>query len=571
MTRRTTRMSAGAAIFARLRALGATHVFGNSGTDFPPVIEGLARAAELGLPLPAPVIAPHEHAAMGMAHGAWLATGRLQAVMLHTNVGLANGIIGALNAWADQVPVIVMSGRTPGAEGGRFGARTVPIGWGQEMRDQHALIRECAKWDHELRFPEQIGPLLDRAAAIALSPPMGPVYLSLPREVLAEAFEFDADAPPSMAPAGLAAPAAEIERAAALFAAAERPAIFAQRGGGTAAGLAALARIAENWAAPVADWWAVEPGVPRDHPSWIGWAVGPALAAADAALVVDSLAPWSPDLHPAPQGLRVVQLGPDPLMARTPVRTHPSEASLATETGPGLVALEAALRPHLPGAAARIAARRPGLAAAHEAALAAARAMGEIAPGAPMTKGFVGARLAAALARRPGGDAALVLSELGAPYAPMGLAAPARWRQEPHAGGLGWSLPAALGAKLAEPARIVAATMGDGSFVFANPVACLQIAAAERLAPLVLVLNNAEWGAVRQSVLGMYPDGAAARANRMPFVSLAGAPDFAKLAEAGGAFGLRVAEATALDAALDSALDAAGAGRMALLDIAVAG
>ena len=187
-----TKMNAGGAIFARLKALGVTHVFANSGTDFPPVIEGLAQAAEAGIDLPEAVLAPHEHAAMGMAHGAWLATGRLQAVMLHTNVGLANGVIGALNAASDQVPVIIMSGRTPTVESGRFGARTVPIGWGQEMRDQHALIRECAKWDYELRFPEQIGPLLDRAAAIALSYPQGPVYLSLPREILSE--EIDAPA-----------------------------------------------------------------------------------------------------------------------------------------------------------------------------------------------------------------------------------------------------------------------------------------------------------------------------------------------------------------------------------------
>ncbi len=49
----------------------------------------------------------------------------------------------------------------------RFGARTVPIGWGQEMRDQAALVREACKWDYELRFPEQIGEVLDRGWAIA--------------------------------------------------------------------------------------------------------------------------------------------------------------------------------------------------------------------------------------------------------------------------------------------------------------------------------------------------------------------------------------------------------------------
>src|SRR5690606_5770036 len=119
-----------------------------------------------------------------MAHGYFLASGRAQAVMAHTNVGLANCALGAINAATERVPLLLFSGRTPTTEQGRFGARTVPIGWGQEMRDQAALVREATKWDYELRFPEQVPELVDRAWAIANSSPRGPVYLSLPREVL---------------------------------------------------------------------------------------------------------------------------------------------------------------------------------------------------------------------------------------------------------------------------------------------------------------------------------------------------------------------------------------------------
>lgn len=82
--------------------------------------------------------------------------------------------------------MILMSGRTPVIEKPRFDARTVPIDWGQEMFDQAALIRETCKWDYELRFPDQIGELLERGWAIANSIPYGPVYRSLPREVLGE-------------------------------------------------------------------------------------------------------------------------------------------------------------------------------------------------------------------------------------------------------------------------------------------------------------------------------------------------------------------------------------------------
>ena len=177
-------LTAGAAVFARLGRLGVDVVFVNSGTDFPPVIEGLAEADAHEVTLPRAILVAHEHAAVGMAHGYYFATGRPQAVMLHTNVGLSNGATGAINAATDHVPMLLMSGRTPTVERDRFGARTVPIGWGQEMRDQTALVREACKWDYELRFPEQVPEVLDRAWAIATSTPAGPVYLSLPREVL---------------------------------------------------------------------------------------------------------------------------------------------------------------------------------------------------------------------------------------------------------------------------------------------------------------------------------------------------------------------------------------------------
>ena len=179
-------ITAGGAIFARLKALGVDYVFANSGTDFPPVIEGLAEAAAKDIDLPSAVVVPHEHAAMSMAHGYYLATGRAQSVILHTNVGLGNAVTGAINAACAQVPVLLMSGRTPTTERGRFGCRTVPIGWGQEMRDQTALMREVSKWDYELRFPEQIVEVLDRGHAIANSTPKGPIYISLPREVLCD-------------------------------------------------------------------------------------------------------------------------------------------------------------------------------------------------------------------------------------------------------------------------------------------------------------------------------------------------------------------------------------------------
>ena len=93
-----------------------------------------------------------------------------------------------------------------------------------------------------------------------------------------------------------------------------------------------------------------------------------------------------------------------------------------------------------------------------------------------------------------------------------------------------------MGYQLADKDKLVIATMGDGSYMFANPTACHQIAEALELPILILVLNNNEWGAVRQSVTGMYPDGYAAKTNQMPLTGLKPSPDFTKVAEASRAW-----------------------------------
>ena len=562
-------ITAGGALLARLKAVGVDYIFANSGTDFPPIIEGLAEAQAKNIALPHAVVIPHEHAAMGMAHGYFLATGRAQAVMAHTNVGLANCAIGAINAATEHVPVLLFSGRTPTVEAGRFGARTVPIGWGQEMRDQAALVREATKWDYELRFPEQALQVVDRAYAIANSTPKGPVYVSLPREVLCEQCPSAAlDAPPSMQPVALAPSATAVEQAASLLASARRPLIIAQRGAGSAEGFDALAQFASDWAIPVCQYWAVQLAMATDHPMYVGVDPGPWLATADVVLVIDSLAPWSPATHGMDAACKVIHAGPDPLYARFPVRNFRSDVALAGETAEVITALADAMRPMLETHAAGRSERKLHVAErvrqtrAQVAAVAEAGDAGE-----QMTKAWVSLCLSRAIE----GRSVSVLSELGCPLEPMTLREPGSWFQEPHSGGLGWSFPAALGIQLARPERLVVATMGDGSYMFANPVACHQIAEAMSLPVLILVLNNREWGAVRQSVLGVYPDGHAAKTNRMPLTSLEPTPDFAMIAKASRAWTATVDLASDLPSVLAAAIaHVTGHRTQALVEIRVA-
>ena len=191
-----------------LKARGIDWLFANAGTDFAPIIEALSRGAGAGLAMPEALAAPHETVAVGMAHGYYLATGRPQAVMVHVNVGMANALMGLLNAAREDVPILFTSGRTPITEAGRLGSRDLPIHWGQEMRDQGAMLREYVKWDYELRFGEQVENIVDRALAIAMTPPRGPVYLSLPREALAAPFsDFRPSPTPRLSPAAPPAPA----------------------------------------------------------------------------------------------------------------------------------------------------------------------------------------------------------------------------------------------------------------------------------------------------------------------------------------------------------------------------
>jgi acetolactate synthase-1/2/3 large subunit len=562
-------ITSGGAIFRRLRQLGVDIVLVNSGTDFPPIIEGLAEAEAYGVDVPRAIVVPHEQVAMGIAHGYYFASGRAQAVILHTNVGLANGAIGAINAATDHVPVILMSGRTPTVERGRFGARTVPIGWGQEMRDQAALVREASKWEYEVRFPEQVPELLDRAYAIAMSTPKGPVYLSLPREVLCEPCPTEAlDAPITMRAASVVASPDQVAAAAELLASAERPLIVAQRGAGSLAGFEAVARIAEQWSIPVCQYWAVATAISAEHPMYVGQDPASWVADADVILVIDSLAPWMPDAHEPPAGCKVVHLGPDPLFSRVPVRNFRSDLSITSEVGDGLMALERAMRTVGLGTDSHHRTRRRALADDRNATRREqSRIAVEAGTGTPMTKAWVSYCVGEAIR----GRVTTVISELGCAFEQLGLTDHGSWRQEPHSGGLGWGLPCAMGIKLAEPDRLVVATMGDGSYMFANPVACHHVAEAHDIPVLTVVLNNAGYGAVRDSTLDLYPTGYAAKTDEMPLTGLSPTPDFAQVARACRAHAETVTDGADLPAALARAIHVVTVEhRQALLDVHVA-
>src|SRR3984885_13030063 len=175
------------AYLARLAERGIDFVFANAGTDFAPLIESLAMNADSRRKFPRVIVVPHENVAMAMAHGYYKIAGKPAAVMVHVTVGTGNTINGLMNAARDNVPLLLAAGRTPLTETGHIGSRNRSIHWGQESFDQGGMVREFVKWDYELRAGQPVEAVVDGALDIAMTEPRGPVYLTLPREVLTDA------------------------------------------------------------------------------------------------------------------------------------------------------------------------------------------------------------------------------------------------------------------------------------------------------------------------------------------------------------------------------------------------
>lgn len=555
--------TAAEALLMRMKACGIDYLFANGGTDFAPIIEAFARGSASGLAMPEPVVVTHETAAVAMAHGYYLATGRPQAVMVHVNVGLANSVMGLINAASENIPLFMLAGRTPITEFDRTGARMTPIQYGQEMRDQAALVRESVKWDYELRYPEQAALLVDRALSIAMSEPRGPVYLGLPREPLAEAWPgtLPVDGP-VQAPSGALHPdPGQIAQVAELVSAAEKPLIVVQRSDPGGDFSRALSAFANDHAIQVAEFRGLRNVLASRDPMASGSAIGPLVKGADLVIVIDAPVPWIQRNAQPADDVPVVHIGPDPHFSRMPVRSFRTD--IAIKSSP-LAAIEA-LAGAMEGEAGRNADRHAEIAGRNAARLDDARSGALAGNGSPMTPAFVAACLSDAL-----GENDVVFSELGAPLESMDLKGPNAGFTPPFSGGLGWGVPAALGAALADRERVSVASVGEGSYIFANPVACHQVAEALELPLLTVVSNNGIWNAVRRAAVDVYPEGQAARMNRMPITSLAPVPDCVAIAKASRGWARSVERGDDLPGALAEAMAVARREkRQALLEVRV--
>jgi acetolactate synthase I/II/III large subunit len=544
-----------------LAAQGIDHLFANPGTDFAPIIEAYARAAHSNRAVPRAIVVPHENAALAMAHGYTAVTGRPQAVMTHTNVGTANAINALIDAARDNIPLLLTSGRTPITEAGPSGTRNVHIHWAQEMFDQAGMLREMVKWDYELRRPDQINDVITRALEIATTSPAGPVYLSLPREVLGESAAptqtqqpgaRDRPRPPTPAPS-------DVETLAAWIADARHPLIITNTLGRHPQEAEALANLADRFALPVVPFNPRYFALSSAHPMFMGSLPGPLLKDADLIIVWEADVPWYPSQHAPPPGARIVHVGEDPLYTRYPMRSFPSDLTIRSAALPLLLALTTALAdrgPDTTGRHAVLSQRSADLRAGWQAEAQRAGTADAI------TLPWLNFCLRDIIDPNTA-----IVSEYSfrQEYCPLNTAGSLFGSSA--AGGLGWGFGAALGVKLAAPERQVIAVLGDGAYMFANPTACHFIAQNQNLPVLVVIYNNALYGAVRRATLDMYPAATAAQSDGRLLAELGPAPAYEQIVKAHDGHGERVEHPAELPAALKRAAAAVRDGRQALLNV----
>jgi acetolactate synthase-1/2/3 large subunit len=479
--------------------------------------------------------------------------------------GTANALNNVFNAARQNVPMLLAAGRSPILESGFPASRNNFIHWAQELFDQGGMLRELVKWDYELRHPLQVRTVVDRALAISRTAPQGPVYLVLPREVLAEPCELppvrvSTGGRPAHAPATEAHP----DPAAVLLTAqwlreARSPLIVTAEAGRGEAAFDALGRIAQACAIPVVEYRARFANLPSGHPMYAGGNPNGLVPKADLILVVDCDVPWLPsECEPAPDA-RVVHIGSDPLFARYPVRSFPCDLAITGAVGPTLDAIAAAMDPLPPGVREEIDTRRAGLARAHAAARAQRLAYRpDRMDAAWVSRCIDGLRDedTVLLSEYPLWTDYLTQTRFGCYFSLS------------SAGGLGWCTGAALGVKLARPANTVIAAVGDGAYLFGNPTPTHMASRAHNLPVLWVVFNNRGWAAVHQATRTVYPEGAAAGMQNPPFTSLQPDAEYERIVEAAGGWGARVEDPQQLPSVLAQALHIVkNEGRQALVNV----
>lgn len=474
-----TRMLGRQALLESLLAHGVEHVFGNPGTTESPLMDALQDYPRIRY-----VLALQETAVVGMADGYARATGRAAFANVHVAAGLANSLSGLYNAFRGGTPLVLTAGQSDTRlfqEQPAISANLVE------------MARQFTKWSTEVLHAADIPLVIRRAFKVALEPPTGPVFLSLPWNVLDEAADVEIE-PPSTQYRRIRPDQEALAQAAAELASAVSPAILAGDRVAQSGAMDELVRVAETIGAPVHLVNRSEPIFPTDHPLYRGvlGSFGPsgrdAIRDCDVVLAVganlftpftyvprDAIGPSTRLLHLDSSAWEIGRVyGPTVGILADP---KAGLAELATEIDGRL---SAAARAAAAERTARLEREREELDEAFERM---AREAWDAVPISPY-------RLAMEVRDVLPPGAILVdesITTSGLLHRALSFREPGAFYS--HRGGaIGWGFGGALGVQLARPDRKVVAVLGDGSATYS--LQALWTAAHHRLPVTYVICGN---------------------------------------------------------------------------------
>ncbi|MET9247418.1 thiamine pyrophosphate-binding protein [Nonomuraea sp. NPDC003709] len=489
-----------------LAALGATTVFGEPGQHALGLFDALRRS-DLRY-----VGCRTELSVAFAADGHARATGSVTPFMVSTGPGALGTLPALMESRAAAVPVLVVSSQIP-ADG--LGGRRK--GYLHELPDQAAAFRDVVKSAHVVRTAGQIAPALAEAWELALTAPAGPVLVEIPQDVLLAETGIPAVTELRVAPRPLA-PGAELVAAAAdLLVRAANPVILAGGGVVRAGAQAALLELAQELDAPVATTFGAKGAFPWEHPlSLQSWLEDRHLTAfleeADVLLVVGSgLGELSSNYHTMRPRGRVVQIEADlgKLESNHPALAVHADARAALEE---LARAVKGARTGRDGAAGR-----PGAQPAVQSAV--RDVLGRVAARLDAQDLALERSLLAAIDR--------ALPEQALSFWDMTILAYWAWSAWPRpmesaqgAGGLGYALPAALGAAAATGGPVLAVS-GDGGAMYG--LAELATLHQHRLDVTWLIVDDGGYGILREYMTDAFGAATGTELARPDFAALAAA------------------------------------------------
>ena len=509
-----------------LRREGVEVLFGHPGGASLPIYDALYDARDVRH-----ILVRHEQVAAHAAVGYARASGKVGVCTATSGPGATNLVTGITDAMMDSVPVVAITGQVP---------RPVIGNDAFQEADVTGVTMPITKWNHLVMDVGDVAPSVQRAFYLARTGRPGPVLVDIPRDVSQESCtpEFLEGVPvPEYHPALDGTPK-QITAAVEMLAAAERPVIYAGGGIISAEASVELTALAERTRIPVTLTLMGKGAMDETDPLCLGMLgmhgsvfANYAVNEADVILAVgarfdDRVTGRLRDFAPK---ARFIHIDIDPAEIG---KNKPAHVPIVGDAKRVLGALAAQARaPKIDGWWAQIEEWRQRYPFRYR-----------------QRDGAISAQYVCEQINRLTGGSAIVATDVGQHqmwmaqwYRPRG---PRSFISSGGLGTMGFGFPAAMGAKFACPDRQVIAVVGDGGFQMT--MQDLITAVVHRMALPIIILNNGALGMVRQWQTFFYHDRRSA--------SILRNPDFARIAEAFGARGIRVERPEQVDAALTMAL-----------------